>query len=65
MVTLNGHASDAQALDAVRIDGTLSQPFGISDFLGLSIEHLDEVAADNLTFLLRVGDTFEVLEEAL
>ena len=65
VVALDGHAGDAQALDAVGIYGALCQPFRIGNLLCLGVEHLNEVAADNLTLLLRVGHAFKVLEEPL
>ena len=65
VVALDGHAGDAQALDAVGIDGALSEPFGVGDLLSLGVEDLHEVAADDLALLLRVSDAFEVLEELL
>ena len=65
MVTLDNLAGNVQRLDAVGIDGALSEPTGIGNLLGLGIEHLDEVAANNLTFLLRFGNACKVGEELL
>ena len=41
----------------------LGEPFGVGYFLRLGIEHLNEVATDDFTLLLRVGDAFQILEE--
>ena len=65
MVTLDDLTRDVERLDAVRIDGTLRQPLGISNLLSLSIEHLHEVATDNLALLLWVGNTCQVAKELL
>ena len=65
VMALDDLARDVQALDAVGVDGALGQPLGISNLLGFGIEHLDEVAADDLALLLRLGDTGEVSEELL
>ena len=63
MVTLDNHARDAKTLYAVGVDGALSQPFGVGYLLRLGIEHLYEVAADDLALLLRVGNAFQIIEE--
>ncbi len=63
VVALDDHACNAQALYAVWVNRSLSQPFGIGYLLRLSIEDLYKVAADNLAFLLRVGYPLQVLEE--
>ena len=65
VMTLDHLTGDIQALDTVRIDGTLSQPLGTSLLFSLSIENLHEVAADNLTLLLRVSNTSQVSKELL
>ena len=65
MVALDDLARDVERLDAVGIDGALSQPLGIGNLLSLGIEDLHEVASYNLTLLLRVGDSSEVSEELL
>ena len=49
VMALNHLTRDVQALDAVRIDGTLGKPLGTCLLLSLSIENLHEVATDNLT----------------
>ena len=63
MMTLDSHACDGQALDAVGVDGSLCQPTGIRDFVRLGIEHLDKVASDDFAFLLGVGHTRQVGKE--
>ena len=65
VVTLNDLTRDVQRLDTIGIDCTLRQPLGIGDLLRLGIEHLNEIAADDLTLLLRIGDTSQVSEELL
>ncbi len=65
MMALYNHARDTKALYAVGIDSALRKPLGIGNLLCLSVEHLDEVASYNLTFLFGVGDSFEVFEELL
>ena len=65
VMALDDLARDVQRLDTVWIDGTLRQPLGIGDLLRLGIEHLHEVAADDLTLLLRLIDTSQVSEELL
>jgi hypothetical protein len=51
-------------LNDIWVDGTLAKPFCIGDLLSFLIEYLDEVATDDLTFLLRVSHTSEVAIEA-
>ena len=63
VVAFNYFAGDVQALNAVRVDGTLGQPFCTGDFLCLCVEHLHEVSADNLSFLFRVAHPCQVVEE--
>ena len=65
MMTLDHLTRDIQTLDTVWIDSTLSQPLGTSLLLCLSIEHLYEVATDNLTLLLWVCYTSQVGKELL
>lgn len=55
MVALDYLTGDVQTLYAVRIDGALCEPLGAGLLLSLSIEHLHEVAADDLTLLLGIG----------
>ena len=62
-MALYNHAGYAETLYAVRVDRTLCKPLGISYLLCFRVEHLNEVAAYDLTLLLRVGNTFKVLEE--
>ena len=65
MMALNHFAGDIQALDAVGIDRSLRQPFGVGDLLCLGIEDLHEIAADDFSLLLRLFDAGEVGEEFL
>ena len=65
VVALDDLTRDVERLDAVGINGALSEPTGIGNLTSLSIEHLDEVAADNLTLLLRVGNACQVAKELL
>ena len=65
VVGLDDLAGDIERLDTVWIDSALGKPLGVGDLLGLGIEDLDEVAADDLAFLLRVGDALQIGEEAL
>ena len=65
VMALDDLTRNVQRLNAVRIDGALGKPAGIGDFLGLGIENLDEVAADNLSFLLGLGDTSQIGKELL
>ena len=65
VMALDYLTSDVQTLDTVWIDSTLSQPLGTSLLLSLSIENLHEVAADNLTLLLRICNTSQIIEELL
>ncbi len=62
-MTLDGLARNIQDLDAVGINGALRQPFHIVYLVRFYIEYLDKTAADNLTFLLRLRHTLQILEE--
>ena len=63
MMALDCLTGYVEALNTVRIDGTLGEPLGIGYLGGLGIEHLNKVAAYDLTFLLRIGHTLQVLKE--
>ena len=63
MMALDGLSRNIQTLDTVGINRSLRQPLGIGYFPGFRIEHLYEVAADNLTLLLRIGHSLQILEE--
>lgn len=63
VMALDGLTGNVQALNTIRVYGTLRQPFGISYLLCLGIKYLNEVAANYLAFLLRLGNTLQVLEE--
>ena len=65
VVALDDLACNIQALNTVGIDGPLCQPLSISNLLRLSIEHLDKITADNLTFLLRFHNSCKVGKELL
>ena len=62
-MALDDHARNAETLNAVWIDSALSQPLGIGNLLGLGVEHLHEITANNLAFLLWVAHALQVLEE--
>ena len=63
MMTLDNHTCNAKTLNTVWVDSTLCEPLSISNLLCLSIKHLNEVTTNNLTFLLWVGNTFQILKE--
>ena len=63
VMALDHLTGNVQALDAVWIDGTLSKPLGTGLLLSLSIEHLNEVATNNLTLLLWIGNASQICEE--
>ena len=65
VVALDDLAGDVERLDAVRVDGALGEPLGVSNLFGLGIEDLDEVAAYDFAFLLGFGDACQVAEELL
>ncbi len=50
-------------LDDVRVERALGEEFGVGDLAGLRFEGLDELGADDLTLLLRVGHAGEGREE--
>ena len=58
-------AIDGGGLDDVGVDGALAEPTRIFYFHCLGVEDLDEVGADDFTFLLRLCDTCEVGHEAV
>ena len=64
MMALDDLACDIEALDAVGIDGSLGKPLGIGYLVRLLVEHLHEVAADDLALLLGFCHAFQVAEEA-
>jgi hypothetical protein len=53
----------AGRFDHVGVDRALRQPFGVAELGGLGLEHLDELATDDLALLLRVGDALQVAHE--
>ena len=65
MMALDHLTRDIKRLNAVGIDGSLCEPFGIGNLLGLGIKHLHKVATDNLTFLFRICHTCQVGKEFL
>ena len=65
VMALDGLARNVQALDAVGINGALRQPAGIGYLVRFGIEDLDKIAADDFTFLLRLGHSLQILEELL
>ena len=58
-------ALGAARLDHVGVDGALRQPLGAGALAGLALEHLDELAADDLALGLGVGHTSQVAHELL
>ena len=64
-MALDNLACNVERLDTVGIDSALCKPLGTSLLLSLSVEHLNEVATDNLTLLLRIGYTSQIVEELL
>ena len=56
-------AVDRARLDHVRVDRTLRQPANVLDLDRLLVEHLHEVAADDLALALGVGDAGQVAQE--
>ena len=63
MVALYYLSSNIKRLDTVRIDCALCKPFCTSLFLSFSVEHLNKITTNNLTLLLRIGNTSEVSKE--
>ena len=55
MMALDGHSRYTEALYAVRVDGSLSQPSGVGYFTGLGIKHFYEVSAYYFALLFGVG----------
>ncbi len=52
-------------LDHIRINGALSQPFRVSQFLRFIIEYFHKHATDGFTFQLRIINAFQCRQEAL
>ena len=52
-------------LDHVRVERALGEEPGVRDLAGLGLEHLDELVADDLALLLRVGHAGQGREEWL
>ena len=52
-------------LDHIRIQGALSQPFGIRAFGRFLFEHLNKHAADDLTFGLWVGHSSQFTQKLI
>src|SRR5450830_1420183 len=65
VVALDGLAflALAGALDHVRVNRALGQPLGARQVLGVSLEHFDEFAADDLALGFRVGHAGQVAQE--
>ena len=53
------------ALKDVRINGALAEEMNILKLRSLLVEDLDELAADDLSLLLRIGDTCEKVKETV
>jgi hypothetical protein len=51
-----GAAAGRDALDHVGIERALGQEVGAVDLLGFAVEHVDELAADDLALGLRITD---------
>ena len=58
-------ALGAARFDDVGVDGALRQPLGAYTLSSLVLEHLNELAADDLALGLRVGHTSQVAHELL
>jgi len=56
-------ALGASRLDHVGVDGALGEVLDVVQFVGLGIEHVNEGAADDLAFFLRVGLAGQVIQE--
>src|SRR6185312_12103728 len=52
-------------LDHVRIEGALGKPRDLPELAGLVLEHRDELGPDGLALYLRIGDTFQAIDESL
>ena len=65
MVALDDRTRDAERLDDIRVDRTLTEPLDIGELVRLLIEDLDEAPTDDLTLLLGIGDALECREELL
>ena len=57
VMALDDLACDVEGFDAVGVDGALSQPARVCNFLCFGIEDFHEVATDNLALLLGFCDT--------
>ncbi|ENO87654.1 cytosine deaminase [Thauera linaloolentis 47Lol = DSM 12138] len=53
----------AAGLDHVGVDGALRQPLCVRELPGFGLEDLDELAADDLALLFRIGDALQVAHE--
>ena len=60
-----GRSFDRDALDDVRIEGPLHEETGIGDRGRFFGEDIDELASDDLAFLLRIDDPVELSEETI
>ena len=58
-------AGDGQRFDYVGIDGTLSEPFYVFEFMRLFVENINKSFADDLPFFFRVGHTRQFAVEFL
>ena len=60
-----GDAVGAARLDHVRVERPLHEPLHVAELARLVLEDADELLADPLALLLRIGDAGEPREEAL
>ena len=56
---------DRNALDHIRIGGSLRKKFRIFNLRGRVVEHLDKLVADDLALLLRLIHSGKLVEEAV
>ena len=61
MMALNFGGETHARLDAVGVDRSLGEIIALREFFLLGFEHIDEGLADDLAFLLGIGDVFEPL----
>ena len=60
-----GRSFDRDALDDVGIEGPLHEETDIGDRGGFFGKDVDELASDDLAFLLRIDDPVELAEETI
>ena len=63
LIVVGGAADALRRLDHVRIERALGQELRVRGLLRLALEDVDELVADDLAFLLRVGHAGQLVEE--